>query len=113
MWLPDELAFAYSRFSPRQNFREIYREHSREAILHFQRRGRGVSFHEFDVAIKPARELKVLSSISAIRPRRSLWHRISGRISDEKRYASMLRRLAPGIHEGFFQRFLYLIIEED
>ena len=113
MWLPDELAFAYSRFSPRQDFRELYRESSSEAMLHFQRRGRGVSFHEFEVAMKSAQELKVLSSLSESRAKRGFWRRLIKRSSDEERYVASLRKLAPEIHEGFFQPFLYLIIEKD
>ena len=44
-WLPDELAFQYSRFSSRENFRELYREYNENSKEHFLRRGRGMSFH--------------------------------------------------------------------
>src|SRR6267142_217648 len=59
MWLPDELAFEYSQFSPRDNYRELYREYDEEAKLHFLRRGRGVSFHEFALTMKPLNALKI------------------------------------------------------
>ena len=49
-WLPDELAFKYARFSERTNFREGYGELTDERLLHFCRRGRGVSFHRFQIA---------------------------------------------------------------
>ena len=113
LWLPDELAFEYSRFSPRNNFRELYREYTDESKLHFLRRGRGVSFHEFELAMKPARELKVVSNLPKEREKRGLWGWAHWRFSDEYRYIALLRRIAPQIHEGFLQSFLYLIIEKD
>jgi 2-polyprenyl-3-methyl-5-hydroxy-6-metoxy-1,4-benzoquinol methylase len=108
-WLPNELAFQYSALSPRENFRELYREYDGASKEHFLRRGRGMSFHEFDLAIKPAKDLKVVSSLSTFegirhRPRRSLF---------ERRYKSTLRKIYPGIHEGFCDDTLYLIIEKD
>src|SRR5947207_646218 len=33
MWLPDELAFAYSRFSPRESYRNLYRDCTEESKL--------------------------------------------------------------------------------
>ena len=113
MWLPDDLAFAYSRFSPRQNYRERYREYTDEAKLDFLRRGRGVSFHEFELAMKPLNELKIKSSLNLTNRRRGLWGPLKWRRSNEYRYLSLLRRIAPEVHEGFLQSFLYLIIEKD
>src|SRR5215471_105968 len=48
-WLPDQVAFEYAPFSERPNFREIYLERTPEIELHYMRRGRGISFHEFDL----------------------------------------------------------------
>ena len=113
MWLPDELAFAYSRFSPRINYRELYREYTDESKLHFLRRGRGVSFHEFELAMKPLGALKIKSSLNIAKRRRGLLGLAKRRFSNEHRYISLLRRIAPDVHEGFLQSFLYLIIEKD
>jgi len=113
MWLPDDLAFAYSRCSPRANYKEIYREPTEEAKLHFLRRGRGVSFHEFELSMKPVSALKVRSSLTMATQGWGPWKRMRWRFSDECRYISLLRRIAPEVHEGFLQSFLYLIIEKD
>ena len=113
MWLPDELAFEYSRFSPRYNYRELYREYSDEAKLHFLKRGRGVSFHEFELTMKPVRELRIKSSLNGTHLESRLWRLLKGRFSIERRYASLLRRIAPELHKGFLLSFLYLIIEKD
>lgn len=108
-WLPNELAFQYSALSPRENFRELYREYDASSKEHFLRQGRGASFHEFDLAIRPARDLKVVSSLSTFhgmrhKPQRSML---------DRRYKSMLMRIYPGIHEGFCDDTLFLIIEKD
>jgi len=113
MWLPDKLAFEYSRFSPRYNYRELYREYTDESKLHFLRRGRGVSFHEFELTMKPLGELRIKSSLNVTSIERRLWRLVTGRCSNEYRYISLLRRIVPELHKGFLQSFLYLIIEKD
>jgi S-adenosylmethionine-dependent methyltransferase len=112
MWLPDDLAFAYSRFSPRQNYRELYREYTDEARIDFLRRGRGVSFHEFELALKPLETLKVRSSLNLTNRKRGLLGPVRWRLSNEYRYISLLRSIAPDLHEGFLQNFLNLVIEK-
>ena len=108
-WLPDDLAFQYSRYSPREEFRDLYREHDAESHLHFLRRGRGVSFHELDMAIGPARDLDVVSSLSTFQGLRYAARR--SRL--DRSYKRLLRRVAPALHEGFCDRTLYLIIRKN
>jgi ubiquinone/menaquinone biosynthesis C-methylase UbiE len=108
-WLPNDLAFRYARFSPRDNFREIYNEETEDSMQHFLRRGRGVSFHEFDLAIKPASKLKVVSSL---RSYRGMVRRFLGSAAS-RRYKAALMSICPGIHEGFFDQSLELVIQRD
>lgn len=108
-WLPNELAFHYAAMSPRENFRELYKVYDAPSKEHFLRQGRGASFHEFDLAIRRARDLKVVSSQSTFhgirhKPQRSLL---------DRRYKSMLRMIYPDLHEGFCDDTLFLIIEKD
>lgn len=107
-WLPDELAFAYSRFSPRKNFRELYTGYSEASKEHFLRRGRGMSFHEFDIAVGEVSALTVISSLSTFQ---GIAYKLS-RSRMDRRYKSNLMRIYPGIHEGFFDGFLHLIIKK-
>ena len=108
-WLPNELAFKYSCFSPREAYRDWYKDYNASSEEKFLRRGRGVSFHEFDVAIKPAQDLKVISSLSSFKGLSYKLHH--SRL--ERRYKTILRGLCPNIHEGFFDKKLDLIIEKD
>jgi S-adenosylmethionine-dependent methyltransferase len=105
-WLPDKLAFRYSQFSPRENFRELYRQYTPEAAEHFLRRGRGMSFHELEIAIGDVRKLKVVSSISSFLGMR---YRLKQSAIDRE-YKRLLGKIYPDIHPGFFDDHLYLIL---
>ena len=113
MWLPDELAFEYSQFSPRENYHELYREYSDDAKLHFLRRGRGLSFHEFELTMKPIKALNIKSSLHTSTNDEGACSGRKGNSSNESRYFTLLRKIAPEVHEGFLRPYLNLIIEKD
>jgi len=116
LWLPDDLAYRYSRFSPRAGYRERYGEvPGDENRLHFLRRGRGVSFHEFEIAWRPAGELRVVSSREEfLRARWSRSRRAEYETSTEHAYRSLLAKIGPpGIHPGFYERDLDLVLRKD
>ncbi len=107
-WLPVELAFHYSKFSSRENFRKLYNEYNDDTKNHFLRRGRGMSYHELELAIRPLENIKVVSSISTYQG-----IRYKLKMSNlERRYKSLLMKIHPNIHEGFFDKTLYLILEK-
>jgi len=112
-WLPDELAFKYSRFSPRDNFRDLYRQCDEEFMLSFLRRGRGISFHEFELAMKPLAQMNIVSSMFMHWRKRSILYRLACIFTTDYRYESFLAKLCPNIHRGFFHSTLYLIIRKD
>jgi len=113
LWLPNDLAFEYSRFSPRKAVLGRYREHSREADLDFLRKGRGVSFHEFDLAIRPSEDLRVVSSLLGFLRGGSILRRMKARLDGDTRFESLLAQVGPRIHPGFYNRRLDLIIQKD
>lgn len=102
-WLPEELAFQYSKFSPRKPFCDAYRDCTEDTMLNFRRQGLGVSYHEFDLAMKKVEELKVVSSLKDY----------LSRIVVKKSYESFLAKQGPKIHSGFYKEYLNLIIEKD
>ena len=112
-WLPDELAFRSARLSERENFRELYNELTPEQMMHFLRRGRGASFHEFSLAMKPADQLDVVSSKVGFhtQPRRAFEPTPQPTIA--QRYQALLREIAPQLHPGFTEEYLDLIIRKD
>ena len=51
-WLPDELAYAYSEHSPHFPFNSRFRgAPTADSMLNFVRHGRGVSYHELELAL--------------------------------------------------------------
>jgi 2-polyprenyl-3-methyl-5-hydroxy-6-metoxy-1,4-benzoquinol methylase len=114
-WLPDDLAFEYSKFSPRELFRDAYREYSESALLSFLRHGRGVSFHEFDIAMRKSEDLDIVSSLPIRLRKRSLfglWE-LAWRLTLDHRFERCLIQANPRIHKGFYQPFLDLLIRKD
>ena len=108
-WLPDELAFAYSRFSPRGTFNSLYRDRCDKTLEHFRRRGRGVSYHELELAIAPVEKLDVVSSLLE----HFGWRRTAFRTPrSTARYKRFLRSLRPDLHPGWFDQDLDLIIRK-
>ena len=75
---------------------------------HFLRRGRGISFHEFDLSIGPTKDLNVISSLSTFQ---GIRYKLNTSKLDRK-YKSLLMDIYPTIHEGFFDQTLHLIIEK-
>jgi len=110
MWLPDDLAVKYASYSPRDKFQvKMQTDASVEAL---SRCGRGMSFHELEVALKPADSLDVVSCMTTELRKHKLLPRLCWRLSLNHRYESIIRRACPDIHPGFFQPFLDLIIRK-
>lgn len=113
-WLPDELAFDYSRYSPRDPFRSSYRERGDEAFTSFLRHGRGVSYHEFELAMMDAAQLDVVSSLPLWLRRDGVlgWRALKRLRKPKHRYERLIASLRPDLHRGFFQPYLDLIIRK-
>jgi 2-polyprenyl-3-methyl-5-hydroxy-6-metoxy-1,4-benzoquinol methylase len=112
-WLPDDIAFLYSQFSPRKRFCDLYRELDDDSKLDFLRRGRGVSYHEFELTMKRAEELDVVSSLPIYLRNKSLLRKVLWWLTNKRRFESFLVQSGPKIHRGFYQEDLYLIIRKD
>jgi len=113
MWLPDKLAFLYSRMSVRRPFCNSYLQYSEERMLGFLRHGRGVSFHEFDVAIKNVQELNIVSCLQLYLRKKNILRDWWWRTKQEHAYESFLAKQGPMIHRAFYQPSLDLIIRKE
>ena len=112
-WLPDDLALQYSRFSPRTPFNEAFAARYGDESLSFLRHGRGVSYHEFDLAMGDTRDLDVVSSLRSWLSAKNSLRRVVSRVRPTGRFTAFLRAVGPPIHPGFYERDLYLIIRKD
>ena len=113
MWLQDEIALDYSKFSPRKEFKnEIYENKTNDYKLLY-RWGRGVSFHEFHSAIGRISKIKVVGSLPIFLRRHSFIQKISYKNSLEFKYTNAIKQFGPkGVHPGFYECYLDLIIEK-
>lgn len=102
-WLPDNLAFDYSKFSSRINFKELYHEYSDDMFLHFLRRGRGFSFHELEIALDiPAEKYQVADYLRLpLIP-----------FSPASKFHRFLTTIHPEISKGFFYPGINIIIKK-
>lgn len=102
-WLPDNLAFDYSKFSLRNNFKELYHEYSDDRFIHFLRQGRGFSFHELELALNiPAANLEVVD----------YYKRPLIPFSFDKKFYRFLTKIYPNISKGFFYPLIDVIIKK-
>ena len=102
-WLPDNLAFDYSKYSNRNNFNELYHEYSEDNFLHFLRRGRGFSFHELEIALNiMAENIEVVDYLK----------RPFIPFSLESKFNKFLIKNHPKISKGFFNPKIDIIIKK-
>lgn len=111
-WLPDELAYKYSKFSPRDRFNDLPQNMDESSFLNFLRWGRGVSYHEIELAIDRIANLDVASSLFSYLKRTNLFVKLGWGFTIEGRYESFLRAVMPQVHPGFFEKELSLVIRK-
>jgi S-adenosylmethionine-dependent methyltransferase len=111
-WLPDDIAIQYARFSKRKGFREHYTEYREGIELDFLRRGRGVSYHEFDLSIGRSECMKVVSSLQ-LYLRRNIVRKLRWLFSPAHQFERFLIKNGPAIHRGFYQENLCLILQKE
>jgi len=111
-WLPDDLAMQYAKFSPRKNFNLRYNRIGRDSGSDLLRQGRGISYHEFTLTMGQAEDLNILSSLALFLRARNILRKILWKFSIESRHESLLVKVGPRLHRGFYQQSLDLIIKK-
>jgi 2-polyprenyl-3-methyl-5-hydroxy-6-metoxy-1,4-benzoquinol methylase len=108
-WLPPEIAVQYSSFSPHDGVAALSKHPGPEALLRLQRWGRGISFHEIELAIGPVRELPTVSSFEDWRRRRDIAQTAKFLLRD-RRYRQFLRHAVPDIPVAWMEPSINLVI---
>lgn len=106
-WLPDEVAFPFLATSSRDDIRTDFSDYDAE-LLTFQRLGRGVSYHEFELAL--GADITPSSCLQLERRRANVIRRLAWFLSSAGRTERVLRGYAPEKHRAWFQPFLYLAL---
>jgi S-adenosylmethionine-dependent methyltransferase len=109
-WLPDELAFRYAQFSPRLSLRTRFREITDESMLRFRREGRGVSFHELDLAL--GENYRVIGDQTAFLAARNPIKLLKRFLARDAARERALNAYAPHRHRALFRQSLDLLIRK-
>jgi 2-polyprenyl-3-methyl-5-hydroxy-6-metoxy-1,4-benzoquinol methylase len=111
LWLPDDLALEYFRFSPRTELSRLHTDIIYTSKRDFLRLGRGISFHEFELAIAPIKELNIVSDLFSYRRKRNIFVWLQWKKNDS-RYSAFLSKVHPAASKGFNERSLDIIIKK-
>lgn len=111
-WLPDELAFEYSKRSSRYPFNMRFRELNNDSMVLFIREGRGVSFHEIDLALDDNCKYKIISDLTGFLSLRNPAMTLKRFLVGAGRREKLLNSYAPDRHRSFFRESLDLVIEK-
>ncbi len=111
-WLPDDLALLYAKHSPRKEINNIPDEFNLDNCTNLTRKGRGISYHEFHLAIGSLDKLNIVNSLQEYMQQKSLIYRFIRKFSLQYRFGRMLMMYGPGIHLGFYERNLYFVMQK-
>jgi SAM-dependent methyltransferase len=110
LWLPDDLAAHYSRFSPRFPFNERLKPPiTAQTLLHLTRTGRAASYHEFELSLGSLSGLKV-SSLN--RWKRGNPLQFAKWFAFDRSFERWLRRHGPRVDAAFYESYLQLAIQK-
>jgi len=114
MWLPDDLAHAYSAFSPRERFNQLYKYPYEENKLEFLRWGRGVSYHELEIAIRPVGQLNILGDLHSFERPKTFLQQLAYKRTRDYKFRKMLSEVGPpGLSTSLYEYYLDFIVKKD
>lgn len=99
-WLPDDLAMEYSRFTLREGYNLGFDLSDEQDMIRFARWGRGVSYHELEIALGDRNRIHVTSSMG------KYWN------FPDSVFKKFLKMCGPqDLHEGFYEPYLYIALK--
>ena len=111
-WLPDDLAISYSVKSERKLFKESINK--KTSSIELARWGRGVSYHEFELAGIPEIDLKKCTSVFDFHMKKEPFIKMAYRLNLNFKYKKIIRKIAPSyISNAFLEPFLDLAITKN
>ena len=107
-WLPDQIAMRYSKFSPRESC--INTGYDENKFIRF---GRGVSFHEFEIALDTRCSNLVIYNMQSF-AKTFISNIVSNKYNySEYKYNNFLKKIGPkNIPDGFYYCYLYIAIKK-
>jgi 2-polyprenyl-3-methyl-5-hydroxy-6-metoxy-1,4-benzoquinol methylase len=106
-WLPDNLAYLYSKYSKKASYNSKYLDSEYLKLDEFHRRGRGISFHEFDLAFMDSENLNIVSSLNRLVYSKNLINTFV-----YKKFYKIYLKSFTKKHKSYFEEYLDLIIQK-
>ncbi|OBG32621.1 hypothetical protein A5672_25595 [Mycobacterium alsense] len=110
-WLPDEIALDYLKRTPKYQA-SAFDTASEGAILELSRRGRGVSYHDLELALGPIGELDFMVDRHSYQMKQNPLRWLYYRRSTNRRFVNLLRRQCPELPVGLFMPYLNVAIRK-
>lgn len=110
-WLPDEIALEYLKQTSRYQA-SPFDTGSEGAKLELSRRGRGVSYHEIELALGPIGDLEFMVDRHSFQIKQNQLRWVRYRQSSNRRYANLLHRQRPDLPIGLFLPYLNIAIRK-
>lgn len=110
-WLPDEIALQYVTGTSRYQAAP-FDTGSEGAKLELARRGRGVSYHELELALGPIGGLDFMVDRQSFQIRQNPLRWVRYHQSRNRRYANLLRQQRPDLPIGLFLPYLNIAIRK-
>jgi len=111
-WLPDEIAMEYSTKSGRKLFNKGFSAQANDDYTNFMRWGRGMSYHELELAIGDIDLKGSINSYADFERKQRLLSWLKWRISTDRSYQTILSMQNTALHSGFFESYLNLTIRK-
>jgi S-adenosylmethionine-dependent methyltransferase len=111
-WLPDEMAARWAHRASSKAFADAFPKEAPFDATLLARWGRGVSYHDFDLALGDSRALDIVSNKSDFLRRSNPFFLAHSLVSKARRYERFLESIAPGVNPGFLKQYLDLIIRK-
>jgi len=110
-WLPDEIALEYLKRTPRYQA-SPFDIASDGAQLELSRRGRGVSYHDIEMALGPIADLDFMVDRQTFQMQQNPLRWLHYRQSGNHRYTNMLRKQRPDLPFGLFTSYLNIAMRK-
>lgn len=108
-WLPDDLAIDYAGFSNRPDLAMALKTEPGDRRLTLARWGRGVSFHDFQLAIGPLEQLRIAGEWDYRRSMDAAWAEQWAATIDG-RYQALLQEMMPTLARPWFESELAFLL---
>ncbi|WP_198170048.1 class I SAM-dependent methyltransferase [Burkholderia savannae] len=110
-WLPNELAIDYAKHTPRTGFNSVFDFSTTDADVRMSRWGRGISFHDFQVAIGPIEKLWTSGEWEYRRCNDPVWSS-SVMATIGGRYHELMKEICPHLHSAWLESELALALRK-